>query len=498
MKKIIVISTFICIMMLSISAVHWADDYILKAEENGWLTYEIDPDKELNRADFAVLIWYSLERPVYDFECPFEDLTDPETIDAATALFYIGILKGYSNTRFAPDDIVTREMGFTALTNAFSLYPDDENTYIKYDDSEEISYWATYGVSAMTEKGYVQGTGNNMCEPKKTMTYGEIIKLLTLLYENDFQPWKIQTLKEMITDIELPATGNKKPAALKISEPAKFTASLSWGEDGGTYGTEDSQYHTLFVTLSPTKGYTFKDTVITEQELYSIFRNGSPLINIISLPDQNELTFQLTYYIFKHYDNDRYMMNQTLVRLNLTNDYKDVNKLQCIWDGEALVRVNWYDSNLKGSIDLSGFKSLKEILIYSNDITYLNVSGCTRLEFLDFTDNRIDEIRFDGCNNIEIFYANWNNLSKLDVSNMLSLKDIRCNRNNLTELNVTGCYSLEVLQCGENKVTELNLKGMRNLISIYTRYTNIKELDMSDCVNLKEFDCDETTKIIHN
>ena len=505
MKKLIFAAILLCMVLtLAINAEpHWADEYITEAAANGWLSYDFHPDDIITREKLSIMIWYALEKPKADLPCPFTDIdvNNPEIYAAISAVYELGILKGYSETEFAPDDHVTREMGFTILQRAFSLTAKDETLYTKFDDSADISNWATDAISAMTESGYLQGTGNNLCEPQKTMTYGEFIKLLTLLYENHPRIHTIHHVNGMITDIPFPEPGVPKPGELIISDDAKFTASLEWGEDGFTYGILDGQYHSFTVTLTPVKGYTFKDSLIYTNGMYSTFRNAAPLVEIISRPNEDELRLQLTYYVFRYRDdNDFYLLQQTLLRMNLVNNFKFVSDLDCMWEDGKLVRISWNEKNLKGNIDLSGFKSLKELFIRSNEIISLNINGCESLEFLDCTDNQIEELFFEGCDNIEIFYANWNRLSKLDVSNLKSLWDIRCNRNQITKLNVTGCGNIEVLQCGENQLTELNLKGLKKLRSLYTKYNQITELDLRGCVSLAsaDVDCDDSVNVIFN
>ena len=488
MKKFICATLLLCMVLtLVINAEpHWADEYITEAAANGWLSHDFHPDDIITREKLSIMIWYALEKPKADLPCPFTDIdvNNPEVYNAIAAVYELGILKGYSETEFAPHDAVTREMGFTILQRAFKLYAKNEQTYEKFADSAEISYWATDAISAMAEAGYVQGTGNNLCEPQKTMTYGEFIKLLTLLYKNNPVFHTIHNVIGMITDIAYPECGTPKPGELKISGDAKFTASLEWGDESTVYSLTE-QYHSFTVTLTPLKGYTFKESLIYINGLYSQFRNASPLIEILSSPNDDELKFQLTYYVFPiKEDNDYYLYRQKLLRINLVNDFDVVGNLDCTWEDGKLVQINWNNKGLQGNIDLSGFKHLESIYLNSNSITFLNVSNCAKLDYLSCMDNQIDEVKFDGCYGITVFYASWNRLTKLDFSNLRFLTHLACNRNSLTELNIDGCYNLETIKCGENLLTSLNLKSMTKLVALQAEYNQFTELDLRDCTGI--------------
>ena len=49
------------------------------------------------------------------------------------------------------------------------------------------------------------------------------------------------------------------------------------------------------------------------------------------------------------------------------------------------------------------------------------------------------------------------------------MQGLWCNRNQLTELNVQGCTALETLHCRDNKLTALNVQGLTALETLHCR-----------------------------
>mgnify|MGYP002524287520 FL=1 len=117
---------------------------------------------------------------------------------------------------------------------------------------------------------------------------------------------------------------------------------------------------------------------------------------------------------------------------------EDLDNLQYHWKDGKLVGIDWSCRSLSGAINLSDLKNLKSFSCYRNEITGLDVSGCTELEDLD---------------------CSWNKLTGLDVSRCTQLSELRCDDNELTSLDVRQCRELVFLYCDGNKLTTLDLSN---------------------------------------
>ena len=107
--------------------------------------------------------------------------------------------------------------------------------------------------------------------------------------------------------------------------------------------------------------------------------------------------------------------------------------------------IYWEELGIQGEISLTGFKNLTSVDVYENAITSLDLSGCSKLEYLDCSSQVNDD-----------------------------------QEKTLTSLKLTGCSALTYLDCSDCALTTL---------------------DISDCVllnteSLESFSYDDGVEII--
>ena len=166
---------------------HWSAQYIDEAISRGWMTGDgsgnLRPESAITRGEFAVMLWRALDQPQPQYSCPFNDVAESAFYyQAVTALFEAEVVYGLNSVIFAPNIILTREMGCTMLARAFNLNALDNNAYQRFADFAEISEWARAAISALVEGDYISGVGDNRIAPKQQLKRGEIAKLLTSVY----------------------------------------------------------------------------------------------------------------------------------------------------------------------------------------------------------------------------------------------------------------------------------------------------------------------------
>ena len=162
---------------------HWSAQFIDDAASRGWMTGDgsgnYRPEAAITRGEFAVMLWRALNKPNPVYTCPFNDVPSSAFYyQAVTALFEAKVVNGLNSTTFAPNISLTREMGFTMLARAYNFNANDANAYQWFADFREVSEWARAAVSALVEKGYISGVGDNRAAPRQQLKRGEMAKLL--------------------------------------------------------------------------------------------------------------------------------------------------------------------------------------------------------------------------------------------------------------------------------------------------------------------------------
>ncbi|PFD04424.1 S-layer homology domain-containing protein, partial [Bacillus cereus] len=77
-----------------------------------------------------------------------------------------GLVNGFGDGKYGPDDILTREQMAQVLTNAFKFKSTKTTTFTDVDKNS----WALKAISALEENGVTIGTGGNMYSPKMFVT----------------------------------------------------------------------------------------------------------------------------------------------------------------------------------------------------------------------------------------------------------------------------------------------------------------------------------------
>ena len=94
--------------------------------------------------------------------------------------------------------------------------------------------------------------------------------------------------------------------------------------------------------------------------------------------------------------------------------------------------------------------NIKRLNCVYNNLTSLNVSGCTALTELNCYENNLTSLNVSGCTALTYLDCSPNNLTSLDVSKNTALTYLSCGYNNLTSLDVSKNTALTDLSCGYN------------------------------------------------
>ncbi|HDR7677270.1 S-layer homology domain-containing protein (plasmid) [Bacillus wiedmannii] len=100
------------------------------------------------------------------FKNPFTDIKGHMFEKEIRALAKEGLVAGYGEGKFGPDDILTREQMAQVLTNAFKFKATTKTSFTDVDKNS----WAYNAINALEENGVTAGTGSNKYSPQMHVT----------------------------------------------------------------------------------------------------------------------------------------------------------------------------------------------------------------------------------------------------------------------------------------------------------------------------------------
>ena len=172
----------------------WYAAGIRYALENGVMSGYGDgkfgPSDTTSRAMLAQIL-YNLEgRPAYGGAADFTDVNGADWYAAAIAWASgEGLVGGYGDGLFGPQDMLTREQLVTILYRyarfkGLDVSAGEDANLLGYDDAGEVSDWAAAAMQWAVGSGLVNGKTDTTLNPQDTATRAEIATILMRYCEN--------------------------------------------------------------------------------------------------------------------------------------------------------------------------------------------------------------------------------------------------------------------------------------------------------------------------
>ena len=153
---------------------------------NGYPNGGVRPDADITRAEVAAIIFRLLTAA--DKNDPmiqmFPDVAVTEWYGQSVSyLASIGVLKGYLDGMFRPDEPVTRAEFATMMSRFDNLETIDEAKF--YDTA---GHWAEAFINSAAQKGWVTGYPDGTFQPDNNMSRAEVVTVINRVLYRGIQP----------------------------------------------------------------------------------------------------------------------------------------------------------------------------------------------------------------------------------------------------------------------------------------------------------------------
>lgn len=165
----------------------WYHDGIHFCMENGLMQGISDglftPDGVATRAQIVMILW-RIEKNPYLGQAGFSDVSANDWFAGAVNWASAnGIVTGYTDGRFGPNDHVTREQ-LAAILYRYARYKGydvsvgEDTNILSYEDALTVSDWAVSAMQWACGSGVINGTSESTLSPKDTATRAQIAAMI--------------------------------------------------------------------------------------------------------------------------------------------------------------------------------------------------------------------------------------------------------------------------------------------------------------------------------
>ncbi len=159
---------------------HWAESQINEMINEGIVKGYPDgsfkPDGDISRAEFVSLIVKAFKLTKAKGK-DFDDISNHWAKDAILTANAHGIVNGYSDTKFGPDNPITREQMAVMIVKVAHLT--DNSKGKTFVDSHDISEWAKKAVAIASSNQLITGYPDNTFKPSGNTSRAEATAVLS-------------------------------------------------------------------------------------------------------------------------------------------------------------------------------------------------------------------------------------------------------------------------------------------------------------------------------
>ena len=164
---------------------HWAENNIKKllnaGVTSGYPDGNFKPDSNITRAEFATLLVKSFKLTPRNGRF-FNDIAEHWAKDYVITAAQYGIVNGYNEVEFGPDDLITREQMAVMIVKAAGF--SEISAGIEFSDEKMISAWAREAIAIASGRKIITGYPGGYFSPQGNATRAEAITVIVNSQKN--------------------------------------------------------------------------------------------------------------------------------------------------------------------------------------------------------------------------------------------------------------------------------------------------------------------------
>ncbi|MEN1761722.1 S-layer homology domain-containing protein [Anoxynatronum sibiricum] len=251
-KKIVAVLLVLALLLAPLTSFaasdlkgHWAENVVremmARGAINGYPDGTFRPDNPITRAEFTTIL-VSVMGYQQDASKVFADTQSHWARAAISTAHLQGVVKGYSDSMFGPDDPISREQVAVMVTKAASLPRGGQPAFTDY---MEIREWAREGVIAAVSAGIFSGYPDNSFKPRTPMTRAEASVVLqkVLMYNATSASEDYTPAPRLEREQEEPETTRPSTSTSTSNDRDYYDRDYDYSERAQTYYLRTSGVH---------------------------------------------------------------------------------------------------------------------------------------------------------------------------------------------------------------------------------------------------------------
>ena len=148
--------------------------------------------------------------------------------------------------------------------------------------------------------------------------------------------------------------------------------------------------------------------------------------------------------------------------------------------------VTEFDCNLSAidSITFENPEILQQLIVETNKMGVLNLTGMKALTYLGASATDVREIDLTGCANLKWLKCDGSKLIKINLTAAKNLEVASLTMSSLSEIDLTGLTKLKNLDLNNNAISKIDIKDLPALESVVLSYNPIDAVSFSNCPKL--------------